>query len=1841
MTASAARQAAQTPAVRGDVAIIGIACTFPAARNVGEFWRNIVRGVDAITEVSPQRWDPSTYYDPNPSAAGKIYCKRGGYIGNSFTFNPLKFGTMPKAVEGAEPDQFLVLRAAYEALDDAGYLHREFSTETSAFILGRGNYLGAGLSGLVQRGMITEQTLKIIQSLRPDFSEADFAAIRAELQGRLPGFGANNAPGLIPNITTGRVANRMNLMGPTYTVDAACASSLIATENAVRGLLTGAYDFALAGGVHIFTDVSFLHVFCAMGALSHSGVIRPFDQNCDGTISGEGVGLLVLKRLADAERDGDRIYAVIKGVGSSSDGKAMSVTAPRVEGEQLALRRAYEMSGVEPASVELIEAHGTGTPIGDATEVETLQSIFGPAADSDSQTCALGSVKSMIGHAMPAAGAAAMIKTALSLYHGVLPPSLHCDRPNDLLNRHGRRFYVSDKARPWIHAQGSPRRAGVNAFGFGGVNAHVVLEEYRPTQRKSSTPQSTTRAESQSHTIGKSLLTDWEAELCIIEGASRTALLENAKRLAAYANTAQGVALRDVAFTLNTSLKGLSHRAAIVVSSISDLAKKLARLVERLADESCKQIKDAQGIYYLHDSPVRGGKLAFLFPGLGGQHTNMLSDLCMHFPLVRECFDNADRAITSTGMRPLSRDVFPPPAPSDEQASEQELHLSAIERANPAVLTANGAMYLLLESLGVKPDMMTGHSSGEWVVMPASGMVTIDEFVSSMSGLSDVWRRLNENDSVPAMAMLNIGTDRETVAQIAAELDRPIIVANDNCPHQVVIVVAPQDVEAVLQALRGRGIFAEKLPYTQGYHTTEFGYVTDSLRGFFNSMRIEPSRVKLYSCTTAKPYPTATAEVVELLAHTFARPLLFRDTLEAMYADGARIFLEVGPRGNLTAFADDIFRGRPHAAIATQQYRKPGLISLQHALAQLAALHVPFDARPLYARRGAVMLTLEVSQDSRVDEANEIGAMQISLCSPQMSLSPRPLPTAPASVEYRSSEGKDVALAEPIERAALTRGSEQRVELSSTPADAALQEHFRLMESFLQTNEDVMRAFLGGQTAQHDQVSTNSSFGSLSDFAAQEDPSENGSVREAFRDDQHANSARLLEVTSPSPGLDAPILPAENRAAGTSAAKQDVASSLVPQVGTTAESIESVLLGIVSDRTGYPTDMLGLDLDMEADLGIDSIKRVEILGALQQRSANGGESTQVDMEAVARLKTLRQIVAFLSNGAATTPLPDPQKGTVPSQSNGGSAPNASASVSTPVQGGDPRLGPLIGEVTRNVPGKEVVVVRRIDVNEDLYLADHCFDPFISDEDPDRERLCIVPLTVSVEMMAETAALVIPELKVVGARGLQAAKWIEVEPGGPEVVLEITAQRSGDCEVRVTIRRYDANRAATQPASALAEGTFRFAAEYPPAIASAIPTLNDSRTPRHTGEDMYAKRRMFHGPRFRGVTTIDAVGSNGLRAKLEVLPTHNLVRSNSAPNFIIDPCLLDAAGQLVGYWPVEYCDEGFVLFPIRINELTLYRENLKPGAKCPCELQIADVSRRQLRANMDIFTPDGGLWMRITGWEDWRFYWDHTFYDFWRFPNKGVVSERLELPIPEMNGDIECRRMSPFGEMGSSIWENLWAHLILNRAELEQYRSMKDGPRRTEWIFGRAAAKDSVRMWVKRHFDLDLFPADVEITQDANGKPGVRGGWTRKIDRVPIVSISHKGKTAVAAAASVPIGIDMESVESRDRGFEQIALSDADQDFLDDFSLSDRADWVTRLWSAKESVGKLLGVGLRNGFQQWKVRSMDRGTNTIVLCGPAGQDNGEEANREFIVRSRRDGETVISVAFEGKTIHATH
>ncbi|WP_410655185.1 beta-ketoacyl synthase N-terminal-like domain-containing protein [Amycolatopsis sp. lyj-112] len=450
---------------------------FPGAPDLDTYWRNIVDGTDAITEVPADRWDPGFYAPDAPARADRIYCRRGGFVGDLAEVDVTGFGVMPSSVPGTEPDQLIALRVAAQAIADAGGEHRlPADRQRVGVILGRGGYLTPGLVRLDQRVRTAAQLVRTLGELMPELGGERLEEVRQAFTERLGPEAPEAAIGLVPNLAASRLANRLDLRGPAYTVDAACASSLVAVDHAVRELASGRCDVVLAGGVHHCHDITFWSVFSQLGALSRSQRIRPFHRDADGVLIGEGTGVVVLKRLADAEKDGDRVYAVVTGTGVASDGRTAGLSNPDSAGQVRAVRQAWAAAGIDPAgtgAVGLLEAHGTATPAGDTAELATIAEVFGPA---DEPTAVLGSVKSMIGHTMPAAGVAGLVKAALAVYHGVLPPTLHCEEPHPALAK--TRFETLDAAKAWETDDRAPvRRAGVNAFGFGGINAHVVLEQ--------------------------------------------------------------------------------------------------------------------------------------------------------------------------------------------------------------------------------------------------------------------------------------------------------------------------------------------------------------------------------------------------------------------------------------------------------------------------------------------------------------------------------------------------------------------------------------------------------------------------------------------------------------------------------------------------------------------------------------------------------------------------------------------------------------------------------------------------------------------------------------------------------------------------------------------------------------------------------------------------------------------------------------------------------------------------------------------------------------------------------------------------------------------------------------------------------------------------------------------------------------------------------------------------------------------------------------------------------------------------------------------------------------------
>lgn len=467
------------------IAIVGMSCIFPGAPSITEFWNNIIDGVDCVREATPEEWDAEFYR--NKTGFGQIYCTRGGFITEYSEFNPLEFGIMPASLRGADPDQFICLKAAADALRDAGYNPRTFDGEKAEVVIGRTMAPGAGSLNLIQHGQTVDQVLEILRITCPRLTDEQLELVAAKLKESLNPCSADTIPAVMPNVLSGRIANKLGFRGRNLVLDAACASSLVAVEEGIHRLLSGHADLILAGGVHLNSHPYFYQMFCELGALSPSEQIRPFDENADGTILGEGVGMVVLKRLSDALNDQDRVYAVIKGIGSASDGSGGGSLAPNISGEALAMERAYNMAGVSPRTVQLLEAHGTGTALGDVVEMKAVQQVFqseqfaeAPENLSNTKWCALGSVKSMIGHTQAASGMAGLIKVALSLYNRVLPPTINVNRPNSKIDWQNSPCYINTAANDWHldEAADHPRRAAVSAFGFGGVNAHAVLEEF-------------------------------------------------------------------------------------------------------------------------------------------------------------------------------------------------------------------------------------------------------------------------------------------------------------------------------------------------------------------------------------------------------------------------------------------------------------------------------------------------------------------------------------------------------------------------------------------------------------------------------------------------------------------------------------------------------------------------------------------------------------------------------------------------------------------------------------------------------------------------------------------------------------------------------------------------------------------------------------------------------------------------------------------------------------------------------------------------------------------------------------------------------------------------------------------------------------------------------------------------------------------------------------------------------------------------------------------------------------------------------------------------------------------
>ncbi|MCK2126473.1 acyltransferase domain-containing protein [Thauera aromatica] len=915
-----------------DIAIVGMAGMFPDAPDKDAFWKNILRSHCAISEA-PSGWAwGEEMIDADVGDIARVYTRHGGFLGEVATFDPRQFGTMPVSLAGGEPDQFLALKVAAEALADAGMKEGQFDGERIGIILGHAIHANrANVNGICQ-GWMVDQTLELLKAIQPALGESDIARMRRLLKASLPPLAPDSIPGLVPNIMTGRIANRLNLMGPNYILDAACASTPAAIDIAIGELRARRADVMLAGGVNSTSSPLVFMVFSQLGALSRQSRIRPFDSHCDGTLLGEGLGIFVLKRLEDAERAGDRIYAVIKEIGQSSDGRATGLMAPRHEGQVLAMQRAYRQSDICPESIGLLECHGTGIPLGDQTEIRSLRSIFGGRMKPYPHL-PIGSVKSMIGHCIPAAGAASLIKVAMALHHKLLPPTL-CEEVNPALGLDQTPFFVNTAVSPWLQAPQTPRRAGLNAFGFGGINSHMILEE-APGSAFSDT------------TSAYHLRIPDASTLFAVCAESREALLGKLENLQLQVRA--GVRLPELGRALAGEADGSAgYRVAIVAGNAAELLTRLEKLLREIGSRD--HFSARSGIYF--ESRDLTGRIAFLFPGENSQYPEMLKGLALAFPEVRKWLDFGeglfpDRETALSGM------VYPPSTGIESvQRDELERMLRKVDWGSEAVFVANQAIFSLLERLAVKPDFFLGHSTGENAAIVASDMLGYarEDVAANIRRMNDMFTEIETRGEIPRGVLLSVGAASRSEIFDALNAFEPegLYLTMDNCPNQAIFWGPEEAIEKAEEKLARTGAICAHLPLDWPYHTPLIRPLAEAFSQWF--MKLAPGKGKgvLYSCVDASPFPTDPEAFRETAFNQYTNRVRFVDAVERLYEDGARVFVEVGPGSNLTGFVKDILKGRPHLAVSADNRRQDSLEHFLHLIGQLFVHRVPMDLAPLY-----------------------------------------------------------------------------------------------------------------------------------------------------------------------------------------------------------------------------------------------------------------------------------------------------------------------------------------------------------------------------------------------------------------------------------------------------------------------------------------------------------------------------------------------------------------------------------------------------------------------------------------------------------------------------------------------------------------------------------------------------------------------------------------------------------------------------------------------------------------------------------------------------------------------------
>jgi acyl transferase domain-containing protein len=1308
-------QLQQTP-----VAIVGMGCILPEAVNLQEYWENIVGEVDCITDVPATRWHIDDYYDSDPNKPDKTYCKRGGFLPD-IDFNPLEFGLPPNILEITDVSQMLSLVVAKQAMEDAGYGEaKDFNREQTGVILGVGG--GQKLITPLTTRLQYPVWEKVLKS--SGISEADTQKIIEKIKLAYIKWEENSFPGMLGNVIAGRIANRLDFGGINCVVDAACASSLSALRMALSELTEHRCDMMLTGGVDTDNSPFMYMCFSKTPAFSKQQITRPFDVESDGMLLGEGIGMMVLKRLEDAEKDSDRIYAVIKGIGTSSDGKYKSIYAPRASGQAKALRRAYAEAGFAPTSIGLIEAHGTGTMAGDPAEFAGLKEVFSED-NPEKQHIALGSVKSQIGHTKSTAGAASLIKTALALHHKILPPTINITKPHPHLEIENSPFYLNTKTRPWMRSQGeAPRRAGVSSFGFGGTNYHVVLEEY-------------------SHEHNQPYrLHNTRAEI-LLSGATHEQLVTRCQTVLEQLRspTSQQHYTELVNSCKSLKIPTIAARVGFVAESLGEACEFLQMAIDFLnKNPTTDSWEHPQGIYYRKTAINPKAKIVALFSGQGSQYLEMGKEIALNFPAMRQVYGDMDGVLLEAALSPISDVVFPRPAFEKSEKDAQVAALQRTENAQPAIGAFSAGLYKILQQAGFKPDFVAGHSFGELTALWAAGVFDDKDYFSLVKARGQAMAS-PQNTDVDTGAMLAVTGDIEKIKQLIANYPQ-VTIANWNSNNQVVLAGTKPAIASLQKVLDEQGYAFVLLPVSAAFHTPLVGYAQKPFAASVRTVNFQLAKIPVFSNITGNSYPQETEKIRQTLEAHILNPVLFKQEIENIYGEGGYCFVEFGPKSILTNLVKNILGDRPHLAVALnpqsrrQWERLPKQlvcrVEWESQIVELVGDNISSggvclqNAPATWEKGQQVRLCLLVSDNSQQlwldgevtwNQGNQAGIKfqitpeeQAQLYKQLVSNNIQPPPSKDSDRTLREAvvqlrvAGLSLNNLDPhlLPQKAIPQtkkglnvrlnGSNYVSEKTKAAFEEALQDGFKVT---IPTSTKDVGSFSKSETADFNTPITSSPT-IESEISTMSQPSldyqqqvlaslernlihfqqhqaEILRVHEQYLKNQQEYSQNFLQMLQQqysllSTGNSTPTNPANNFvqsgnesqkiASPLSPAVELLEASLQKQVFTSQQvqtpsievktntptnnsTIEVVkeqaiaidltpltqsLLQVVSEKTGYPAEMLELSMDMEADLGIDSIKRVEILGAMQELFT---DLPAINPEELGELRTLAEIVEHM------------------------------------------------------------------------------------------------------------------------------------------------------------------------------------------------------------------------------------------------------------------------------------------------------------------------------------------------------------------------------------------------------------------------------------------------------------------------------------------------------------------------------------------------------------------------------------------------------------------------------------